>query len=147
MLCQSELIPSWWNSKSPSSQWDESSKCQLRWQLDGCKLTPDFWFQWPHFLFLLIKEVAKYLIKGSLNVFFFLIFLKKFTKSQDGDYLASLFPAPTAVYLSTELLGQENGSPNGGLARTLSGSGPQSAVFWAVCNVLCPVWQPKTDGF
>lgn len=36
---------------------------------------------------------------------------------------------------------------NGGLARVLSGSNPLSAVSRAVCNLPCPVWQPKTDGF
>lgn len=78
-------------------------------------------------LFINKEKVLKHLIKGFF--FSFLIFVKNLTKSQDGGYLPPLFPAPTAVYLATELLGQENGSRNGGLARALSGCGPQSAVF------------------
>lgn len=41
-------------------------------------------------------------LTDSCFLFFFLIFLKKLTKNQDGDCPASLFLAPTAVYLSTD---------------------------------------------
>lgn len=112
----------------------------------GWKLTPFY-----RFLILLKVDVTVHQKKSAeasnQMIIFFFIFVKNLTKSQDGGHLPSLFPAPTAVYLATELLGQENGSRNGGLARALSGCGPQSAVFWAVCNLPCPVWQPKTDGF
>lgn len=75
------------------------------------------------------------------------IFPSNLPQSQDVDYHVPQFPVSTSVYLSTELLSQGNGPRNGGLARVLSGSGPQPAISRAACNLTCPLWQPKTDGF
>lgn len=59
----------------------------------------------------------------------------------------SSLPVTTTVCLPTKPLSQGNGPHNGGLARVLSDSSPQPAVFRAACNLLCPVWQPKQMVF
>lgn len=45
-------------------------------------------------------------------------------RAKMGDYDFPQFPVAAALYLSTELLSQENWPRNGGLATVLSGSSP-----------------------
>lgn len=75
------------------------------------------------------------------------MFLSGLPLSQDVDYHVPQFQLATSVSLPTELLSQGNGPRNGNLAGVQSGSSPQPAICRAACNLPCPLWQPKTDGF